>query len=78
MPGCRDWDFHKYIQNVISFLPHYHHSDIYTQKCQQACFILHQYVAMGTAQGSQMEEDRQCAECCAGSRGCSMESPQSK
>lgn len=30
MPASRDWDFHKYIQNVISFLPHCHHSDIHT------------------------------------------------
>lgn len=50
----------------------------YTQKCQQACFILHPYVAMGTAQGSQMEEDRQHADCCADSRSCSLQGPQSK
>jgi len=33
---------------------------------------------MGTAHRSQREEDRQRAECCTGSRGCSLQRPQPK
>lgn len=41
MAACRDWDFHKYIPNVISFLPHYHHSDMHTSVSKLALFCTH-------------------------------------
>lgn len=48
-------------------------SQWHAHKCQQACFILHPYVATGTAHRS---EGRGQAEGCGGSGGCSLQSPQ--
>lgn len=77
MPAHRDWDFHKYMQNVISFLPRYHHSDIHTS-VSKACFILYPYVATGAVQGSEVQGARQHTEPCTGCRACSSQNPQSK
>lgn len=50
-------------------------SQWHTHKCQQACFILHPYVAMGTAHGS---EGRGQAEGWGGRRGCSLQNPRAE
>lgn len=73
MAACRDWDFHKYIPNVISFLPHYHHSDMHTSVSKLALFCIHmwQWEQHTDLRG----EDRQRLR---GSGGCSLQSPQAE
>lgn len=77
MPARRDWDFHKYIQNVISFLPHNHHSAIHTE-VSASLFYFAPVCGNGSSRRISNGRDRQRAECCAGSGGCSLQSPQSK
>lgn len=73
MAARRDWDFHKYIPNVISFLPHYHHSDMHTSVSKLALFCIRmwQWEQHTDLRG----EDRQRLR---GSGGCSLQSPQAE